>query len=309
VFRQQLRQVETVRIGELLVKKELVTPTDLDRAVSTQRITGQKIGEILIQQGAIAPHRLQQILIEQKVKRWAATGLLALGASAGAAPQLVAQAPTAPPIKVQQTAMGGGNLASGSYQGLESSDRSSKRPTNPQPDFMQVQLASNPNPTSQSPLIGFCHPTAGKGFLSQGNNGITHRGRMAYAYDIATPIGTPLYAMRSGTVVGVRDKYPDTGGGRAQGAKFNYVWIEHDSNYRSVYIHLQQDFNTVMNLQKGDRIEAGQLIGYTGNSGWSTGPHLHIEVQKPKSLVASGFGKTVPFTVSGRCQSPAIASR
>lgn len=313
MFRQQLRQIESVRIGELLVRKQLISSTDLDRAIATQQKTQQKIGEILMDQGAIAPHQLKQVLVEQKVKRWAATGLLALGATAGASPQLVVQTPEYRPVKSQHNAVGGGNLSGGSQNNRRRSNPASTVENNRQPDFMNVRLASNPKPTAASPLVGFCHPTAGKGFLSQGNNGITHRGRMAYAYDIATPIGTPLYAMRGGTVVGVRDKFPDTGGGRSKGSKFNYVWIEHDSKYRSVYLHLQQDFNTVLNLKKGDQVKAGQLIGYTGNSGWSSGPHLHLEVQKSKSfgsMVNGGkFGKTVPFAVSGRCQSPAIASR
>ena len=312
MFRQQLRHLETVRIGELLVKKGLITPATLEHAIATQRNTQKKIGEVLVHQGAIAPQKLKQVLIEQKVKRCAATALLALGTTAGAAPQLVAQAPEYRPIKTKPNAIGGGNLSLASSHNVQRANSGSQGTKTNYPDFMRVKLASNPKPTMKSPLIGFCHPTAGKGYLSQGNNGITHRGRMAYAYDIATPIGTPLYAMRSGTVVGVRDKYPDTGGGRSRSSKFNYVWIEHDSGYRSVYIHLQQDFNSVLNLQKGDKVEAGQMIGYTGNSGWSTGPHLHIEVQKPKSagrIVSGKFGKTVPFSVSGRCQSPAIASR
>lgn len=303
MFRQQLRRLETVRLGELLIQKGHITAAALDNAIAFQREHGGRLGEILIAQGALSPYKLRQVLAEQKIKRWAATALLALGATAGTAPQLVTQTPEYRPISSRQQGIGGGNL----------SDQSARRPNrNRSRDVMQIALTSNPKPTSTSPLVGFCHPTAGKGILSQGNNGITHRGRMAYAYDIATPIGTPLYAMRSGKIVGIRDKYPDTGGGRSRMAKFNYIMIEHDGGYRSAYIHMQQDFNEILNLQKGDSVQAGQLIGYTGNSGWSTGPHLHVEVQKPKSgtLIASrGFTKTVPFAVHGRCESPKLAQR
>ena len=312
MFSQKLRRLETVRVGELLVKKGLITPAVLEKAIAAQQGSPKKLGEILIEQGHISAARLKQVLLEQKAKRWAATALLALGATAGAAPQIATQTVEYRPISSKQDAIGGAKLSAEnsshrSHNHSHNATRSLK-----QPAFMNVALSSNPKPTAHDPLMGFCHPTAGKGYLSQGNNGITHRGRMAFAYDLATPIGTPIYAMRSGTVVGVRDKYPDTGGGRSRMSKFNYIWVEHDSGYRSAYIHLQQDFNLALNLKKGDYVQAGQLIGYTGNSGWSTGPHLHIEVQKPKrTLLASSskFSKTVPFAVSGRCQSPALAKR
>ena len=186
---------------------------------------------------------------------------------------------------------------------LKSRVRIASRST--QSEFLQIPLTQNANPSKDSPLVGFCHPTDGQGFLSQGNNGRTHRGRTAYAYDLAMPIGTPVYAMRRGRVVGVRDKFPDTGGGRSKFSKFNFVMLRHDGGYRSVYMHLKQRSNAFVRLQEGDWVEAGQLIGYSGNSGFSLGPHLHIEVQQPSS--GRSFKDTVPFIVSGLCQSEAIA--
>ena len=123
---------------------------------------------------------------------------------------------------------------------------------------------------------------------------------------LAAGIGTPVYAMRAGKVLGVRDKYPDTGGGRENGAKFNYVWLEHEDGYRSVYVHLQQGFRNKVTIKAGDRVEAGQLIGHSGNSGWSSGPHLHIEVQKPGG---GKFSKTVPFAIAGTCNQIRLASQ
>ena len=303
MFLKRLHSLETVRLGELLLKKGKISAAALENAIAHQRMQGGRLGEILISQQAITPHQLKQVLVEQKVKRWAATALLALGTTAGSAPQIVTQTPNLPSTQTAQTAIGGTNTS-------RNTNASSKVQRNR--EVMRVSLARHPKPTAKAPLVGFCHPTAGKGYLSQGNNGITHRGRMAYAYDIATPIGTPLYAMRNGTVIGVRDKYPDTGGGRSRSSKFNFLMIEHDGGYRSAYVHLQQNFNALVNLKKGDTVQAGQLIGYTGNSGWSTGPHLHVEVQRPKSAPPSGsrkFSKTVPFSVHGRCESPTLARR
>jgi murein DD-endopeptidase MepM/ murein hydrolase activator NlpD len=148
------------------------------------------------------------------------------------------------------------------------------------------------NPTPQNPLRGFVHPLGGAGSITQGNGGETsHTGRQQYAVDYGVPIGTPVYAMRSGRVVAVRDIYPDTGGGPDNINKFNYVTIEHDGGYRSAYLHLQQGFNSRTQLIVGSNVNAGQLIGYSGNSGWSTGPHLHVEIHR------GVFGPTIPFLV------------
>ncbi|MCM1984663.1 M23 family metallopeptidase [Lyngbya confervoides] len=302
MFQNRLQQFKQARLGEILLRKGLITQYQLNQAIEAQRKSPQKLGEVLVATGAISRQQLRGVLREQKVLKWLATAILATGTTASTAPQMLTSTATVnpgTPSSGKQQAIGGGQLA----------DAYGKRPSNQDrlPDFMRVSLTSNPKPTVASPLVGFCHPSNGKGYLSQGNNSITHRGRMAYAYDLAMPIGTPLYAMRDGVVVGVRDRYPDTGGGRSRFSKFNYVMIRHDGDYRSVYMHMQQNFNAVVNLKKGDSVRAGQLIGYSGNSGWSTGPHLHLEVQKPSDT--NLFKDTVPFAVSGLCQSPAIASR
>ncbi|GAC1462840.1 MAG: hypothetical protein NVS2B14_09730 [Chamaesiphon sp.] len=132
--------------------------------------------------------------------------------------------------------------------------------------------------------------------VSQGYHGSTHTGRMEYAVDIAAHIGTAVYAMRSGKVVRLEDRFPDTGGGPENVSKFNFVLIEHDGGYRSAYLHLQQGFISALGIKVGDRVKAGQLIGYSGNSGWSSGPHLHIEVHKAGPNLT--FGQTVPFQIA-----------
>jgi murein DD-endopeptidase MepM/ murein hydrolase activator NlpD len=153
------------------------------------------------------------------------------------------------------------------------------------------------NPTTQNPLKGFRHPLFGNGVVTQGPGGATsHDGRAAYAIDFGVPMGTSVYAMRSGKVIAVRDIYPDTDGGVANTDRFNYTLIEHDGGYRSAYLHLQQGFNSRVGLKVGDNVNTGQLIGYSGNSGWSTGPHLHVEVHQPTS--GGYFGQTVPFEIS-----------
>lgn len=157
-------------------------------------------------------------------------------------------------------------------------------------------------PKIGSPVMKFCHPLGGLGHISQGNGGATHQGRMYYAYDLASPIGTPVYAMRSGQVISLYDRFPDTGGGREKINEFNYVYLEHAGGYRSIYVHLQQNFRKAINLKPGDWVKVGDLIGYSGNSGWSGAPHLHIEVQSPGQSLRK-FTPTVPFALASQCDS------
>ncbi|TAG70626.1 MAG: M23 family metallopeptidase [Oscillatoriales cyanobacterium] len=155
------------------------------------------------------------------------------------------------------------------------------------------------NPTSFNPLVGFNNPLQGAGSLTQGPGGSTsHTGRAQYAIDYGVNLGTPVYAMRSGTVKRVIDAYSDTGGGPEKANQANLVTIEHDGGYRSAYLHLQRGFSSKVagGIKEGNTVKAGQLIGYSGNSGWSTGPHLHVEVHRPNSN--GTFGQTVAFRIS-----------
>ncbi|MEG4922764.1 S8 family serine peptidase [Microcoleus sp. F10-D1] len=155
------------------------------------------------------------------------------------------------------------------------------------------------NPTSFNPLVGFKNPLQGAGSITQGPGGSTsHTGISQYAIDYGVNLGTPVYAMRSGTVKRVIDTNPDTGGGPEKANQANLITIEHDGGYHSAYLHLQRGFSSKVagGIKPGNTVKAGQLIGYSGNSGWSTGPHLHVQVHKPNSN--GTFGQTVPFRIS-----------
>ena len=83
-------------------------------------------------------------------------------------------------------------------------------------------------------------------------------------FDLAAPTGTPVSAAAGGTVVHA---------GPA-GTYGNLVTIRHDNGYETRYAHL-----SAVDIKPGDRVEAGQLIGKVGTTGYSTGPHLHFEVR------------------------------
>ena len=88
--------------------------------------------------------------------------------------------------------------------------------------------------------------------------------------DFAAPQGTPIYAIASGTVTSA---YYNTANGYM-------VSIAHGGGYGSLYAHM-----THYVVSAGDSVSQGQVIGYVGSTGWSTGPHLHFEVHVNGSAV------------------------
>ena len=89
--------------------------------------------------------------------------------------------------------------------------------------------------------------------------------KMHTGTDIAAPTGTPIMASGDGKVT----KAGWCGGGG------NCVKIKHNSTYQTVYAHMSK-FGR--GIKKGARVKQGQIIGYVGSTGLSTGPHLHYEV-------------------------------
>ena len=87
-----------------------------------------------------------------------------------------------------------------------------------------------------------------------------HRGT-----DFAAPSGTPIMASGSGTVT--RARWCGGGG--------NCIKIKHNSTYETIYAHMK---SFAKGIKEGKKVKQGQIIGYVGSTGMSTGPHLHYEV-------------------------------
>lgn len=102
----------------------------------------------------------------------------------------------------------------------------------------------------------------------------THTGPDSkYAVDFDVPVGTPVVASRKGWVVDIDQGY--TEGGNNPKLKANHVLILHEDGTLAVYSHLSANRITV---SFGQSVETGTIIGYSGNTGHSTGPHLHFAV-------------------------------
>ncbi|KAF1069533.1 MAG: Murein DD-endopeptidase MepM [Pseudomonas citronellolis] len=115
--------------------------------------------------------------------------------------------------------------------------------------------------------------------LAQGPNGkyshFTPKGR--YAMDIAMPEGTPIVAARGGLVVKVENNQS----GRGTNPSGNFVRILHDDGTMGVYLHLMQH-SVVVN--EGQRVQIGTSLARSGNTGNSSGPHLHFVIQRNVGL-------------------------
>ena len=99
------------------------------------------------------------------------------------------------------------------------------------------------------------------GFTGARLHPITKKVTAHYQIDYSAPIGTPVVSTARGVVTSLG----------WEGGWGNIVRIEHDNGYTTHYAHLS---SFAKSLQRGARVSQGQIIGYVGSTGWSTGPHL-----------------------------------
>jgi len=109
-----------------------------------------------------------------------------------------------------------------------------------------------------------------------------YRGKPHNGMDIGAPVGTPVFAGEDGVILAVDNNDRSTWSKYQYG---KYVLIEHGNNLATLYAHLSDQTVAV-----GQAVKRGELVGYSGNTGYSTGPHLHFGLYWAPSILM----KSVP---------------
>lgn len=122
---------------------------------------------------------------------------------------------------------------------------------------MVLQLIPNGSPVTRSII------TSGYGYRY---HPILKKRKMHKGVDLKADIGEPIYAPADGVVEYVRNGY--------SGGYGNMLKLYHSFGFSSIYAHLKKSV-----VKRGEFVKKGQLIGYSGNSGLSSGPHLHYEIR------------------------------
>jgi murein DD-endopeptidase MepM/ murein hydrolase activator NlpD len=130
------------------------------------------------------------------------------------------------------------------------------------------------------PSVVYDLPYQGTYEVTQGFHGtFSHTEDDEYAVDWGMPAGTPLYAAREGIVIATRSTMSKGGGARDKfGGLQNFIWIRHSDGTIASYDHLKQGGVVV---KVGERVSRKQLIGYSGNTGFSDRAHLHFVITRP----------------------------
>jgi len=152
-------------------------------------------------------------------------------------------------------------------------------------DPMESELMKNPNFTGLLELFGYkplpgpeedgsiwilpCKYTRISSPFGYRNHPVTGEWKLHGGIDLAAAEGTPIYASRAGTVVYA---------GWDSGTGGKYVSIDHGDGYKSQYMHMTDKMEFV--VKKGQTVQQGELIGYVGDTGVTTGFHLHFVIKK-----------------------------
>ena len=108
----------------------------------------------------------------------------------------------------------------------------------------------------------------------------SHTGDDHYSLDFRMPEGTPVHAARGGVIVHLQDDSDQGGPTPDYDACANVVMVLHDDGTIAQYAHLQRGGAKV---KLGQKVTTGQFIALSGNTGYSSGPHLHFSVFRPRN--------------------------
>ncbi|MCL1861559.1 MAG: M23 family metallopeptidase [Proteobacteria bacterium] len=137
-----------------------------------------------------------------------------------------------------------------------------------------------------TPFLVVQGPNSGIGSLITHNNDHSR-----YAYDLGVPEGTPVAAAREGIVIDVKESFTEGRPDPSFSGKANYVAIMHIDRSVAYYVHLAPRRALV---RPGQQVYAGEVIAYSGNTGFTYGPHLHFDVRR---AAVSERGEVVHLSV------------
>lgn len=143
--------------------------------------------------------------------------------------------------------------------------------------------------------------------VSQGHAVGSHLSYDTYAWDFRMPDGVPIVAALDGVVRLARGDSSTGGCDVAFAREANYVVLAHGGDLETQYLH----FSRVV-VKAGDHVKAGQLLGYSGRTGWACGSHLHFKVARrltdgwnnpsiPARLIRHGDPELGTFVTSPAC--------
>lgn len=128
---------------------------------------------------------------------------------------------------------------------------------------------------------------------------LSHRGSEQFTVDFGMPIGTPVHAAREGVVVLVEDSH-DGGCFREECSRLaNFVVVLHSDGTTGEYFHLARGS---VDVRRGDVVRRGQRLALSGDTGYSTAPHLHFGVYR-----TAGDGQTQSVAIRFRTRTGALA--
>ena len=113
-----------------------------------------------------------------------------------------------------------------------------------------------------------------------------------YAVDLGLPLGTPVRAARAGVIMEVAGDFFDGGADPKYQTQANAVRVLHEDGTMAVYAHLHPDS---IRVSPGQRVERGAWLANSGNTGFSTGPHLHFAIQRNAGMELV----SIPFEFAG----------
>jgi murein DD-endopeptidase MepM/ murein hydrolase activator NlpD len=174
-----------------------------------------------------------------------------------------------------------------------------------------IELQDDPVGAYRYPWKGGVSYTVGQG---NNNPSGSHNGSQAFAFDFSLPAGTTIRAARAGTVEWLQENLtatynpnlPTSPGNTPFPAGSlqnwgNTVRIRHAGGFTSWYFHIQAN-GVLVNV--GDEVTQGQAIATSGNTGRSTQPHLHFQVQAD----STDWGQSVAHTFGANCELPATGA-